>query len=724
MEITVNIVDTLFDSIPKGTVVANYVTEVDTVNFKMYSTVYSIDETNKAIVTTKKIDANNLEAIHFDAINWVTTDKATIDNIYPKVVSKYQNKFKKEGVIYKITKDYDLNNCVLTIPDNCTLQFENTEMNNGTVILHTGCKLINGTFNNLFVLSEGHIIKEWSNVPISGNTISLANNTIAKDSIIELLSDEIIYSTQFTYLLGELCSVIDVDINNNETKLDIDNTYTDNLKVRTISFNKDIEIVNCTFTGPNLEPELDAISFQYCKDCIVRDCTIASYRVGVGLGKSYNCAVINNNIKDIIYPSIGYGVSIGNSSKNNFISSNTFTNCRHGISCAGIYGTQNRNTISNNVFSNSLYPGNAAIDTHGAGRFNIIENNTIDNYNLGVSLRGYANVVRFNTIKYRQTGVYGFEQGPLDITITNNVFECIDTKAQAPYGAKGAIALVRFDNAAGKGIYITVKDNTFKHEYVGVSIDADVEMINIENNIFNQTDYAAIGVTKPKKLVLNNNTIYRATRLGIQIVGDPSKSTLFFYNNNIYNAVSSLVISDLLGIQGGNNNISGNTNITNVNYGNLDPLMKIGVTGRRPTNNSIGDLYFDTQLLNWLTWNGNEWINSDCTLPSKVKMITKHGQIGTPNITYKIVSDIDLQGEELTIPANCTLDFQGGSFSNGTVNLNNSKILPQGCNISDYITATISGTYKEGQQLYNSTAKKMIMWNGTEWVNLDGTALN
>lgn len=134
MKITVNIVDTLFDSIPKGTVVANYVTEVDTVNFKMYSTVYSIDETNKAIVTTKKVDANNLEAIHFDAINWVTTDKATIDNIYPKVVSKYQNKFKKEGVIYKITKDYDLNNCILTIPANCTLDFQGGSFSNGTIV--------------------------------------------------------------------------------------------------------------------------------------------------------------------------------------------------------------------------------------------------------------------------------------------------------------------------------------------------------------------------------------------------------------------------------------------------------------------------------------------------------------------------------------------------------------------------------------------------------------
>lgn len=166
MEITVNIVDTLFDSIPKGTVVANYVTEVDTVNFKMYSTVYSIDETNKAIVTTKKVDANNLEAIHFDAINWVTTDKATIDNIYPKVVSKYQNKFKKEGVIYKITKDYDLNNCVLTISDNCTLQFEGGSFSNGTIIF-SNTKIIASAYklfeNVIFMgaLKDVIAIPEW-----------------------------------------------------------------------------------------------------------------------------------------------------------------------------------------------------------------------------------------------------------------------------------------------------------------------------------------------------------------------------------------------------------------------------------------------------------------------------------------------------------------------------------------------------------------------------------
>lgn len=92
-------------------------------------------------------------------------------------------------------------------------------------------------------------------------------------------------------------------------------------------------------------------------------------------------------------------------------------------------------------------------------------------------------------------------------------------------------------------------------------------------------------------------------------------------------------------------------------------------------------------------------------------------------VIYKITEDIDLNGGTLTILDGCTLDFQGGLISNGTITLDNTKILPQGCNISDYITASISGTYKEGQILYDSSLKKMKLWNGSSWVNLDGTTL-
>lgn len=93
------------------------------------------------------------------------------------------------------------------------------------------------------------------------------------------------------------------------------------------------------------------------------------------------------------------------------------------------------------------------------------------------------------------------------------------------------------------------------------------------------------------------------------------------------------------------------------------------------------------------------------------------------NVIYKITKDIDLEGGTLTIPVGCTLDFQGGSFVNGTIILNNTRVLPLGCNIKDYVTTTIEGSYKEGQILYDSVLKKMKLWNGTAWVNMDGTPL-
>lgn len=44
------------------------------------------------------------------------------------------------------------------------------------------------------------------------------------------------------------------------------------------------------------------------------------------------------------------------------------------------------------------------------------------------------------------------------------------------------------------------------------------------------------------------------------------------------------------------------------------------------------------------------------------------------NVIYKITKDIDLGGETLAIPEGCTLDFQGGSFSNGTIEGKNTAI--------------------------------------------------
>ncbi len=97
-----------------------------------------------------------------------------------------------------------------------------------------------------------------------------------------------------------------------------------------------------------------------------------------------------------------------------------------------------------------------------------------------------------------------------------------------------------------------------------------------------------------------------------------------------------------------------------------------------------------------------------------------------PNMIYKVTNDYDLGGNTLTIPSGCTLSFNGGRLFNGTIVLNGTKVLPQACDITDYTSAvTINGTYREGQILYDKTLtpKKMKMWNGTAWVNLDGSTL-
>lgn len=128
------------------------------------------------------------------------------------------------------------------------------------------------------------------------------------------------------------------------------------------------------------------------------------------------------------------------------------------------------------------------------------------------------------------------------------------------------------------------------------------------------------------------------------------------------------------------------------------------------------------RVVRFIDKNGNI-LNSDGTLTSKVTFVTDKSQItGTAKI-FKILGDIDLGGESITIPENSILDFQGGKITNGKVVLWKTKVLPMGCNISDYITATIQNQYAEGQILYDPSLKKMKLYNGTDWVNLDGTAL-
>ena len=158
-------------------------------------------------------------------------------------------------------------------------------------------------------------------------------------------------------------------------------------------------------------------------------------------------------------------------------------------------------------------------------------------------------------------------------------------------------------------------------------------------------------------------------------------------------------------------------------------IRRSGSTEQRPTLDStfIGFTNYDTTVNELLTWSGTGWINPDGTAISRVRYIKTVGDFPSntdaPPLLLKIVGNVDLGGGNIILSANCTLDFQGGSINNGTITFNNTYVQNLSGDISSVITAVIEGTYKAGQILYDGTLKKMKLWNGTSWVNLDGTTL-
>ena len=94
-----------------------------------------------------------------------------------------------------------------------------------------------------------------------------------------------------------------------------------------------------------------------------------------------------------------------------------------------------------------------------------------------------------------------------------------------------------------------------------------------------------------------------------------------------------------------------------------------------------GYIVYITTFDSYLTWDGARWLNEDGSLFSKVKFIKATISIDIlnilfsySNVTYKIVGNIDLDGGTLTIATGSILDFQGGSFSNGTITLSNTEL--------------------------------------------------
>lgn len=100
-------------------------------------------------------------------------------------------------------------------------------------------------------------------------------------------------------------------------------------------------------------------------------------------------------------------------------------------------------------------------------------------------------------------------------------------------------------------------------------------------------------------------------------------------------------------------------------------------------------------------------------------------QVIKANTIYEIRYDFDLNGEEITIPENCVLKFNGGSFKNGILNGNSAYIdnkentlIFKDVKINNCISDTVSSdwffTYRNGYQ-YTSIDKTGYTVNGVQY---------
>lgn len=92
---------------------------------------------------------------------------------------------------------------------------------------------------------------------------------------------------------------------------------------------------------------------------------------------------------------------------------------------------------------------------------------------------------------------------------------------------------------------------------------------------------------------------------------------------------------------------------------------------------------------------------------------------GTENIKVK-----ELVANKITAVTSAITNEYDDLVVNGLLDIKGSVSLLRVLSLGRYPTVQRPATGVEGSIIYDSTLKKCILWNGTAWVNLDGSPLS
>lgn len=125
------------------------------------------------------------------------------------------------------------------------------------------------------------------------------------------------------------------------------------------------------------------------------------------------------------------------------------------------------------------------------------------------------------------------------------------------------------------------------------------------------------------------------------------------------------------------------------NYANVSTILS-----SLNSYKDVGLTLYITDRKQFVTYNGTTFVRTDGYEynSTTVRIPSQLSEIEVSNCIYKIIYNFDLNGETLTLPSNCTLDFQGGSFTNGTMVGANTRIKAEATKIFG-TDITLSGTW-------------------------------
>lgn len=717
---------------------------------------FNIDSSTGVVTTKALMDASSIQSFSVTATDSNSTPESiTSGVVYSNIQAAIQNKFSNSNMIYKITKDIDLGNGILTIPDNCTLDFQGGSFNNGTIVGNNTAVIVSPTayvfkdiiISNiatpLYAANFGMSPDRADNSKYLKTALSGSRKVIILGIGTYKITTPIIATVTNTVFRGEgnqhgFESAIEISILNTTEETVAITLNCVNLRISNISFWTS-QSTGTLITPLKLMDEIDPSNL----DSSIEECIFTYGRYGViSQGRGLKCCNNTfhgqyNPIKlqlkyvkegvDQFPPNDGRAFIINNNRFHQIVASSTVS-----MSTGYALYLENLNNIEDCTFrglqfSNNYIDGNGSFIYSSASVYGLMVNDNICT-NLAARTEYYngkitrdviynGNIIEKKDTTLRDPNFITIYVNTLDgvsgINISNNVFKRIATTSLVSIqtGDESSTTFKVSEVLINSNIIKTITDSF----YILQTKKLIFENIHVRNNI---TDVYCISFS------FSTNSLGNDMFLNCKNI-DADKFDLDSITP-LANRESHLSTGKIL-ISGINTNSIIDGNVGDINSDIINKTLsffdgtnwryydgakrgskRFGNTSNRP---DVADVF-----------PGFAYYNAT---NRELEVATTTGWVDTNGYT----SDIKVVGPTDQRPSNVKGGFNYIDITihkpiwwNGTTWVDSAGYP---ANISRGTTnqRPILDSSYEGYEYYDSTLKKKILWNGTSWVNLDGTSL-